>query len=91
MKKLIFAIAAVAVMGFPAVVNAAACRNAQGQFIKCVGSSAAASHAPSATSSRAATTPHAAIVAHPVAIHTAVATSARRAPCRDAHGRFKKC
>lgn len=80
MNKLAIAFAAIAVMADPAAANAAACRNAQGHFIKC----------PPAAAARARVATHAAAAPRPVASHAA-ATPARRAPCRDARGRFKKC
>lgn len=81
MKKLAIAIAAFVVMVVPAAANAAACRNAQGHFIKCP---PAAGPAPRAV----------AVAARPAAVHPVahrVAAPVRRAPCRDAKGRFKKC
>lgn len=81
MNKLAIVVAAFAVMAVPAAADAAACRNAQGHFIKCP--PAPAAHAPAPAASRAASV-------RP-ALH-ATAAPARRAPCRDAKtGRFKKC
>jgi hypothetical protein len=81
MNKLAIALAVVTMMAAPAAANAAACRNAQGHFIKCPPPAATATHP--AVAARPATV-------RPVATHAA-ATPARRAPCRDAKGRFKKC
>jgi hypothetical protein len=74
-------------MAVPAAANAAACRDSKGHFIKCAG-------APAAVAAPAAT--HAAVAAHPVphataAAHVTTAPTGRKAPCRDAKGRFKKC
>lgn len=88
MKKLAIAIVALTVMSISTTANAAACRNAQGHFIKCATSAPAAARAPAAPATHAAAA-HA-TAARPPASHTA-ATTARRTPCRDAKGRFKKC
>jgi hypothetical protein len=84
MNKLVIALAAILIM--PAAANAAPCRNAQGHFIKC----APAAAAPAA---RSAPVVHAAPAAHTPALHAtaARAPAGRKAPCRDAKGRFKKC
>jgi hypothetical protein len=87
MKKLVITISAIAMMAAPAAAGAAACRDSKGHFIKCAGAPAAAP-APAAS--------HAAATARPVAhattaAHAAAATTTRKAPCRDAKGRFKKC
>lgn len=85
MKKLAIAFAVITMMAAPAAANAAACRNAQGHFIKCPPTAAPAAAVPRAPAARAT---HAAAT-RPVA--HAAAAPARRAPCRDAKGRFKKC
>ena len=87
MNKLAIALAAILIM--PAAANAAPCRNAQGHFIKCAPATAA--HV--APAARAAPIAHAAPPAHAPAVHAtaARASAGRKAPCRDAKGRFKKC
>jgi hypothetical protein len=87
MNKL--AIALTAILALPVAANAAPCRNAQGHFVKCP--PAAPVHAAPAV--RAATMTQAMPVARsrPVRATAAHPTAARKAPCRDATGRFKKC
>jgi hypothetical protein len=76
MKSLTIAIAAVAMLAFPAVASAAACRDTHGHFMKCP---APVLRAPVVHASHAA------------AAHATFVKPMRRAPCRDAKGRFKRC
>lgn len=113
MKKVALAITALSVFTLPGAADAAACRNAQGHFIKCAPAAAAPTaaspHAPAVTPAKVAapqthaaaahavtpakvTAPHPASPTHAAAAHAAKSTAnGRKAPCRDAKGRFARC
>lgn len=92
MKKLTSALLALTLLaGSTAPAFAAPCKDAKGKFIKCPPKAAAAPAAkPAATP---AAKPMAMAAAKPAA-KTAPMTAAKpakKAPCRDAKGRFTKC
>ena len=90
MKKIALAVAVTALMMTPGIASAAACRNAQGHFVKCPAAPAAApSHA---LAPHAVTSPHAAIAPRAAPSHAAVpAASSGARRCRNAKGQFATC
>ena len=86
-KFLISIVATLALAAVPMTAQAAPCKDAKGKFIKC----------PPAPAAKAAATPaKPAVAAKPAAPAKATtpakpSAGAKKAPCRDAKGRFTKC
>ena len=95
MKNFALVLAATALFALPAAVQAAPCKDAKGHFTKCPPAAAMPMAAAKAAPAKMAP---AAVAAKPMVSRKATATPAkmaakgpRKAPCRDAKGRFMKC
>ena len=84
MKKFMLIIAALAL---PVAAHAAPCKDAKGKFIKCPPAAAA----PAAKPAMAPAKPAMAAAAKPAMKAAKAPAAGKKAPCRDAKGRFMKC
>lgn len=95
MKKLILPIAMLALFAVPAAAQASQCRNAKGQFAKCGTPGAmpagAAKAAPAMKPAAPAMKPAAPAMAPAMKPAAPAMAPAKKAPCKDAKGKFIKC
>ncbi len=105
MKKFLLPLAMLALIAVPAGANAAACRNAKGQFAKCgtpgamtdaqyrtmKGKPAAAAAKPAAMPAAKPAMPAAAAKPAMPAAKPAAAMPAKAVACKDTKGKFIKC
>lgn len=90
MKKILLPLAMAALIALPAGANASPCRNAKGQFAKCGTPGALPPGAAAKKGKPAGPAMAPAMKPAPKAAGPAMAPM-KKAPCKDAKGKFAKC